>query len=750
MATGKHFPGHGDTSTDSHLALPYVDHSLKRIENFELVPFRSFIDDGHACMMVGHLAVKALDDSNTPASLSPAIVEGKLKGDLGFGGLIFTDGLAMKGVSSEPDMCIRALEAGNDILLGPANTTKEVKALIAAAEEGRISMELIEEKVLKVLRYKYIAGLASKPQTIDPTVIPARLNTEETKILNRRLHAEAITLLKNHHNIIPLTRLDEKQVGVVSIGSNACRGSFAQMMRRYDGVTVAVCPDKSKVDNTRTKVSGCNLLVVAVSSTKEADAELARAVCKGKRYILAFFTSPYTMSLYKDLIKDAEAVVLGYENTQLAGEATAEVIYGGLPAMGSLSVSVPDLYKVGAGLHTSKIRMGYRLPEEEGLSSQKLDKIETIVNEGLNEGAFPGCQIVIVKGGNVVYNRAFGSIDQDTAHRVTEETLYDLASVTKAMATVPAVMLMRDARKLELGTKLSSLIPALAARHDKKPLTVREALFHETGLPASYPFYKLTAGMTSDTLSERCSLPVARGIFIDPAFRDTMTQKIASLTLKNRGSYLYSDLNFILLRQAVEKASGKPIDQLLAAELYRPLGAWSVGFNPTLRSDSLTIAPTEDDKTVRRQLLCGYVHDEAAAFSGGVEGNAGLFANANDLAKVAEMWLEGGEYGGERFFSPETVKLFTQTKSPKSRRGLGFDKPNMSDSRLSPTCRQAPGSTFGHTGFTGTCFWVDPDNDMAYIFLCNRVYPTRNNPRLVAGNYRTRIQEVIYEAMNQK
>ena len=785
LAVGKHFPGHGDTSTDSHLTLPYVKHPLERIESYELAPFRSFINEGYGGMMVGHLAVAALDSTNTPASLSPLIVDGKLKREMGFEGLVFTDGLAMKGVSSEPDMCIRALEAGNDILLGTTNTAREVKNLITAVEESAIPMSLIEEKVLKILRYKYIAGLASPQAPINASVMPARLNTPATEVLNRRLHAEAITVLKNNDNILPLTRLDEKQVAVVSIGGNACGGSFAETINRYDAVTTAICASSKEVAAVRSKTSGSNLLIVAITSGKAADVDMARAICKGKRYILAFFTSPYVMSNYKSLIDDAEAVVLGYEASELAGETTAEVIYGGIGARGSLSVSVPGLYEVGAGLRTTQTRLGFRQPEEAGLSSATLRGIESIVGEGLKKKAFPGCQIVVAKGGNVVYNRTFGALDYASGTPVDEDDIYDLASVTKATATLSALMLMRDAKLININDALAQHIPALKAVADKKMLTVREALLHETGLPSGYPFYQMAidtdalgaplfsgtrsdtyslqvdknyyanknyryrTGLTSDERADDCSLPVARGLYIVPAFRDSIAEKIYSLPLKNRGGYRYSDLNFVLLRMAVENASGKPINELVEADVFRPLGAKRLMYLPAERYDSAKIAPTEQDDFLRKQLLRGYVHDETAAFAGGVEGNAGLFGNALDLAKLAQLWLNEGEYGGERYFTPETVKLFTGTKSPKSRRGLGFDKPDVSNPRLSPTCQQAPASTYGHTGFTGPCFWIDPDNELVYIFVTNRVNPHRWNKQLTADNYRTRIQEVIYESLNK-
>lgn len=783
LAVGKHFPGHGDTADDSHHTLPVLAHDSARMYQYEMEPFRNYVDAGFSGMLTAHLAVPALDSTGAPSSLSDKMVDGILKKELAFSGLVFTDGLAMKGVASEPDFCVRALLAGNDVLLGPTNMTAQVKNVREAVATGRLPMSVVEEKCLKILRYKYIAGLAASKNKVNTTNLSGRLNNERTRVLNRKLHAEAITILKDDNAILPLQRLNEKKIGVVSVGRIA-DGAFAKMLARYDSQQFLTyqAGDKNSRAQVLAGVKGRNLLIVGVSSDKAADVEFVRSLCEGRRYILVFFTSPYKMRSYKRLVEDSEGVVLAYENSKLAGEAAAEVIYGGLPAKGVLSVTVPGLFKAGTGIHFEKVRLGYVQPEEENLDSKTLGKIDAIVKEGLEKKAFPGCQVLVARNGNIVYQRSFGFFDFAGSKPVEEDDIYDLASVTKATATLPAIMKVRDDYKMRIAEPLSRYIPQLKGT-DKATLTIREALFHETGMAASYPFYQLAIntdslkgplfkgvrdanyrlrvdknlyahkdfrfrdGLVENHPSGTCTLEVARNFYLNGAFKDTIVNKMVRMPLKNRGAYRYSCLNFAWLRMVVENITHKPLDKYVREELYRPLGATRLMYNPAHVYDSTKIAPTENDEYLRKQLLVGYVHDEMAAFSGGVEGNAGLFGNAGDLAKLLQMWLNEGEYGGERYFTPETVRLFTMTKSPKSRRGLGFDKPDVRNPRLSPTAPQAPASVFGHTGFTGTCFWVDPDNQLIYIFLTNRVYPHRWNKQLMADNYRTRIQEVIYESI---
>jgi CubicO group peptidase (beta-lactamase class C family) len=440
------------------------------------------------------------------------------------------------------------------------------------------------------------------------------------------------------------------------------------------------------------------------------------------------------------------------------------------------------MYFAGTGIFTPKTRLGYHQPEEVGMNTDLLQKIDVIAQEGIDESAYPGCQVLVAKDGMIVYNKSFGYDDYDQKKEITNASVYDLASLTKATGTLLAVMKAYDDKLITLNAPLSLYLPTFRGT-DKSDLKMEEMLYHQTGLPAVINFYQQaidknsysgrlfssTASRTYPVRYDRQTyvrtdyqfLPylvsterktgftteVARHFFLHDSFKDSIVSGIKEVNMRTRGRYLYSCINFILLKMIVEQQTGRPIDRFLSGSFFDRLGARRMTYNPLTKMESTDIVPTEEDRFIRRQLLRGYVHDEAAAFQGGVSGNAGLFSNANDLAKVLQLYVTHGSYGGETYLSEATCKLFTQSKSATSRRGLGFDKPDTKNASSSPCGALAPGSVFGHTGYTGTCFWVDPDNKLIYIFLSNRLYPSRINTKLFTLNIRTRIQDAIYHAI---
>jgi beta-glucosidase-like glycosyl hydrolase/CubicO group peptidase (beta-lactamase class C family) len=796
LSVAKHFPGHGDTDKDSHKTLPTLQHKEHRLRQFEMKPFAEYVSAGLGGVMVGHLAVPALEpDTKKPASISTKIVSGILRGELGFDGLVFTDGLAMEGARRIEQVGVKALLAGDDILLDPVPLDKRRTELQQAVASGRLSQSVVDEKCRRVLRYKYALGLA---EADFGTAHADSVNTPEARQLARDLYAASLCLLKNEkvsrkageelHHILPLHNLAEHSLVSVNIGAPAVN-SFTRTVASYAPVQrLALTAEMTAAQQSSvaSKVSQSGRCIIALYDAKPQSVELARKACQaaGGEYILCFFTSPYRIAPYKDLLQGAAAVLLAHEDCVLSNQVAAEALFGGVAVSGQLSVTIPGCYSAGAGLTTERIRLSAAEPEHVGMSSEVLSRIDTLVADALKKKAFPGCQILVAKDGYVIYRKAFGYSDYGHKQPVTDESIYDLASVSKAAATVPAVMMAYDEAHLRLSDRISAYVPTMK-NTDKKTLTIREALFHETGMRESYPIYTWAMDSTSYTrlYSTRrdetyClqqdeklwfnrnyrydtrwitskpdaahTLQVADGMYLNPEFRDTVFQRILRLPLQKRGSYRYSCLNFVLLRRLVEQVTRQPLDEFLATRLFGPLGSMSLCYKPM---ESLPdevrdlVIPTEDDQAVRRQVLRGYVHDEIAAFNGGVEGNAGLFASAQDLAKVLQMLLNGGTYAGRRYIKAETCRLFTSTKSSNSRRGLGFDKPSVSNPVQGPTAPECPASVYGHTGYTGTCFWVDPDNKMIYIFLCNRVNPHRWNKQLSAGNYRTRIQSLLYQAM---
>lgn len=767
LSVAKHFPGHGDTSEDSHRTLPTVNQSLAQMEKFEFIPFKQYIRGGFSGIMTAHLYVPALDSTpERPVSLSHAVVTDLLEKQMGFKGLRFTDALAMKGATENAKInpCVAALLAGNDILLAPANPLHDFEAVKAAIEDGTLDMEEIEAKCLKILKYKYIVGL-NNYRPIKEKGLMERLTSPHAQWLSAHLNQEALTLLKNNSNIIPLKGIDRQKIAVLSIGESS-GNAFQTMLNKFDTVacfSISINEKPATLKAIFKKLTDYDLIICGIHSTRIPESTLLTQLVARKNVILSFFTLPYYCKCYTKCISNAKAVVMAYEATHNAEEAAAQGIFGGIAINGQLPVTVPNLYADGTGIKTVKTRLGYEMPEEEKMISHRLDQIDSIAVEGLREGAYPGCEVLVARNGMVVYNKSFGYYDYGKTQPVTNRSVYDLASCSKATGTLLAVMDAYDKKMFTLNSQLGKLLPSLA-NSNKANITVRELLFHQSGLVPSIPFYMDAVDETQKnkdgSLIFKPSListkkkvgftnQVARDMYISDRFQSFIVNDIRKSKLANRGTYVYSDLNFILLKMIVESKTGQPMDKMLAKDFFKKLGARHTTYNPRLVMDTALIVPTEDDHLVRNQLLRGYVHDEAAAFQGGVSGNAGLFSDADGLARILQLYLNLGTYGGERFYSQETGMLFTQTKSPVSRRGLGFDKPVVGNPKASPCGKLASESVYGHTGYTGTCFWVDPDKQLIYIFLSNRVNPTRENNKLSDLSIRSRIQDAIYKAIEK-
>jgi beta-glucosidase-like glycosyl hydrolase/CubicO group peptidase (beta-lactamase class C family) len=780
LSTTKHFPGHGDTSTDSHETLPLIRHNRSRLNSVELVPFQRYIDAGLGSVMVGHLNIPSLDNSGSPSSLSKKVVTDLLQTEMGFSGLVFSDGLAMKGVSTEKDMASRILLAGNDMLVGPISPEKEFDALKAAVKNGTISESLIEQKCKKILQYKYLLG-ATKYQAINTSNLVEQLNSPQAEWLCRKLNAEAMTLLQNNGDILPLKDLNKQSIAVVSLGATA-RSPFHKTLTMYANVATFNVANAAGISAIKAQLAKYNTMIVSVHSANGYSNADIQNLIADKKSIVAFFVSPYNTSKFAPSLKKADVIVMAYENSDYAQEYAAQAIFGGYGMSGKLPVSINNSYKEGTGLRTDKTRLAYNLPEDIGLRSADFDHIANIVEEGISSQAFPGCQVLVAKDGVVIYNRAFGTFEYNKKRDVTDEDLYDLASMTKASATIPALMKLYDNKSITLQGSLGKHIPLLR-NTDKESLTIRQALFHETGLPSFLQYYmpaidessyagnlfsykqadgypalidngawartdfRYNPSLISSVPKAGFEKQIADGLYVSNLYNDVVIGMIANSKQRAKKSYLYSCLNFMLLKEVVEDVSKTDLNTFLQENFYERLGAYTTTYNPLKKINKSNIAPTERDNFLRKQLLQGYVDDEGAAFLGGVSGNAGLFSNANDLAKLYQMWLNGGVYGNEKYLNKATVDLFTLTKSPNSRRGLGFDKPDMFSSKSSPTSPNTPASVYGHTGFTGTCFWVDPDNKLIYIFLSNRVNELRTHKKLMSLNIRPRIQEVIYNAI---
>lgn len=780
MSVSKHFPGHGDTSTDSHKTLPIIEHDRSRLDSVELYPFVKYVEAKLSGVMIGHLDVPALEPKRIPSSLSYAITTELLENEMGFTGLRFTDGLQMKGVSNVENHCVKALLAGSDVLLGPINIVKQFKAVKQAVEDGVISDSLLNVKCRKVLEYKYVLGVHNV-SAINEVGLSKRLNSPNAEYINRQLNAAAITLLKNKKDLLPLEELDERKIAAVSIGV-VVNNTFQKTLKKYASVDCFNVTDSNSMAYLVKKLAKYNTVIVSVHGDKAVPmSEGVRAICKDKSSVLVYFGNPYKLKNYSFAVNNVKSVIMGYENTRLAQEYAAQAIFGGIEINGTLPVSIDGLFDLGEGIVKKKSRLRYDVPEFVGINSSRLDSIQRIVEEGIAAKAFPGCQVLIAKDGVVVYERAFGTFEYNKNDSVTTESVYDLASMSKASGTLPAVMKLYDKGKFSLNDPISKFVDEFKGG-DKTKISIRDALLHESRLPSFIPYYmsaidtssyqgklivskydpehpvqydnntwtrrdyKYKSDIISDN-QEKDFIPLAEGLYINKSYQDTIIKNIANTKLARRKKYNYSCLNFIMLQQVVEKVSKKDLNSFLQKNFFHKLGSVTTTYQPLNTQKIENIVPTEQDGFLRKQLVRGYVHDEGAAFMGGISGNAGLFSNANDLAKLYQMLLNDGVYGGERYLSEKTCRIFTRTKSGISRRGLGWDKPEGRVGKYSPCSYSTPVSTYGHTGFTGTCFWIDPDNNIIYIFLSNRVSETRMNRAMSELNIRERIQEEIYKAM---
>ena len=788
LSVCKHFPGHGDTDVDSHKALPVLPFTRERLDSVELYPFKEAIRAGLGGMMVGHLQVPVIEPiGGLPSSLSRNVVYDLLTDELAFKGLIFTDALAMKGVAGNGYVSLQALKAGNDMVLSPRNLKEEIPAVLEAIEKGELTREDIESKCRKVLTYKYVLGLKKKSY-VQLSGLEQRINSPQTRDLVRRLNLAAITVLNNKNHILPLHTDKEQTIALLEVGDPGETNALAKQLSRYTSLArFSLRANQTEEENQRLRdsLSTYKRIIVAVSEQRLAPFQpfFAKFVPESPAIYL-FFTPGKMMLQIQRAVTHASAVVLGHSYNSDVQRQVADVLFAKASADGQLSASLGELFPAGAGVTITPKTPLHFVPEEYGLSSVHLKRIDSIALDGIRQGAYPGCQVVVLKNGHIMFDKAFGTYTGKGSPRVESTNIYDLASLSKTTGTLLAIMKLYDKGRFNLTDKISDHLPFLQ-RTDKKDITIQEILYHQSGLPSWIPFYQeaidkdsydgrlfsarkdahhpLQLGTTSwanpkfKFKSEYVSsvktgdyiVQICDSLWLNRSFRKVIEEKIAEAPLKQK-RYVYSDVGFILLGMLVEQLAGMPMEVYLQREFYEPMGLEHTGYLPLRRFAKSEIVPSNKDRFLRKEILQGFVHDEASAFFGGLAGNAGLFSTARDVARVYQMLLNGGEIDGQRYLSKETCQLFTTETSKISRRGLGFDKPDADDPKKGNCAPAAPAEVYGHTGFTGTCAWVDPVNELVYVFLSNRIYPDVTNRKLNQLHIRERIQGAIYDAMKKK
>jgi beta-glucosidase-like glycosyl hydrolase/CubicO group peptidase (beta-lactamase class C family) len=762
FSTGKHFPGHGDTSTDSHHALPLVNFSKDRLELVELYPYKRIFDEGLVSVMVAHLNIPSLEPTpNVPSSASYNVVTNLLQKELGFDGLIFTDGLAMKGASNfkgPGDLEIAVLLAGNDILLCSDNVPVAFQKLEVAYNEGVITEERLAHSVKKILHYKFKAGL-NKYKPINMANIYDDLNPSQNDALHYKLYENAITVLKNEKEILPIKDLEQK-IAYVKLGEDV-NSDFVTTLKKYTEVTEVA---NTNTDSLNKELKKYDLVIIGfhkVNKTWEkqnfTDTELIRLqeIAKHNKVILDIFTKPYSLLPITNF-DDIEGLVVSYQNSDISQIVSAELLFGAIPAKGKLPVSINTSFNINDGLTTEKInRLGFTKPENVGMNPLILSKIDAIAQKAIDGRMTPGMQVLVARKGSVIFQKSYGSQTYDNTRKVTNSDLYDVASISKMISTLPNVMQLYDNEKVNLDTKLKDMVP-LFAKTNKENISFKDLLTHYAGLQAWIPFYKATLdseGKPSAKYYRRAaesdfSTKVADNLFIRNDYHDTIMKIIADSPLSLKKEYRYSDFTFIILKEYLERKTHKKLEVLSQQNFYSTLGMNNTLYNPLDRFDRSNIAPTEIDNYFRHQVIQGYVHDMAAAMEGGVAGHAGIFSNAMDVAKMMQLFLQKGNYGNKQYFSEQTFDAFNTCyyKDKGVLRGLGFDKRVGKDG---PTCGCVSESSFGHTGFTGDIAWVDPETEIVYVFLSNRTYPEVINEenKLSRGKIREDIQRIIQEAI---
>ncbi|MEZ4842362.1 MAG: glycoside hydrolase family 3 N-terminal domain-containing protein [Flavobacteriaceae bacterium] len=767
LASAKHFPGHGDTDVDSHLALPSIPFSKERLDSIELYPYQKLFDKGLASVMVAHLSVPALEPNvSLPSSLSKNIVTNLLKRQMGFEGLILTDALNMKGAadfSSPSEINIQAFMAGSDILLMPFEIPQTVTKIKTALADGTITEQRLDESVKKILKAKYWAGLRSFTPLSDKDLI-ADLNTIENKVLHRELVEHSTTLIKNDGMVFPIKDLVENKIAYVKLGDDS-NGTFLKRLNDYASVDLVSGKSLHDVMN---KLKPYNLVIIGFHKSdanpwkdyKFKDQELVwlQEIARTKKVILDIFASPYSLLDFKTFT-NIESILVSYQNSDEAQDISAQQIFGALTTKGKLPVSINNDFPVGTGIKSTNLhRLSYGLPEEVGMSTEKLNRIDSIATIVIDSAMAPGMQVLVARKGKVIFRKSYGYHTDKKLYKVQNTDLYDLASVTKILGGLPLIMKAEEEGKFTIDTKLGDLMPVLKGT-DKEDIPLKEALSHNARIVPWIPYYLYTIDSTNMKPSEKYyrrkantkyAIQVAKDFYLRTDYKDTMYQMMADSPLLEKKEYRYSGLIFYLFNGYMEKEYGKPMNLLNDEFFYKPLGAKTLTYNPLEKFPINDIVPTENDKTYRGQLLHGYVHDQGAAMFGGVNGNAGLFSNSNDIAKMMQMYLQEGYYGGKRYFKNETIQKFNHRYFEKDsvRRGLGFDKPQLDDTKA--TCGCVSPKSFGHSGFTGTYTWADPETELVYVFLSNRVYLGSDNNRLLKSDIRTKAQQLVQDAIIEK
>ena len=754
----KHFPGHGDTDVDSHLELPTINKTAQEIEIIDATPFKIGRLAGASAVMMAHLNVPALDDSGTPSSLSRKIIHDYLKKKLKFDGLIISDALNMKAVSEkygQADVAAKAYYAGNDILLYPLEVENAIQLIVKMVENGEMTTEEVDERCLKILRAKYHTEVAeNKRELVQP---------EKLEYARMAIAEKSLTVLKDK-NAFPLKDVNSN-ILVVNIGSNDnsfLERSMSYLPQKPDYIHAYSAEEVLRLHEEKIKTYDYVFFNIYASNMwpfndyfyPKGWREMLRSIPEEPITFVGLFGNPYAVN-DSSLFNKVNGVTLCYENSPYSTERYAQLVFGAFQPKNGLPVNLHNQYDEGFKIELPKAsRLKYTVPEELNADRNLLAQIDSIAINGIREKAFPSCQIVAAKDGKVFYQKSFGHHTYDSLTTVDNSSIYDLASITKVAATTISLMQLQDQNKFSLNSRLKKYRPDFYENSSHGNIKVKEMLAHQAGLTPWIPFYLKTVHdgqplpqFYSQLPNDSVGTQVAENLYIQNTYEDYMMSRILTTRIKPGNKYKYSDVGYYHLKQIIEEITDEKLNEFVLNSFYKPMGLTTMRYLPLNYFDKNRIVPTEQDNYFRNQLVHGHVHDMGAAMTGGVNGHAGLFSNATDLTALMQMLLNGGVYGGVKYLEKETIEEYTSCQfCPKNRRGAGFDKP-VTDLDGGPTCDLVSLKSFGHSGFTGTYTWADPEHGINYTFLSNRVYPSAENWKIVKMNIRTDIQRLIYESV---
>ena len=777
----KHFPGHGNTDTDSHMTLPTVTRSYEEVKDIELAPFRYLIERGVNGAMVGHLYFPAIEKvENTSSSLSKGVVTDLLKNEMGFEGLIFTDGLDMKGVSQtvSPDsVAYVAFLAGNDVLILPHDVPKAIQQIKEGAERDPEIAARVEESCKKILAYKYRAGL-NHYQPVSTKNLSADLNKQVYHDLKQQLYDEAVTMLRNVDQTLPL-KADQK-IAMVTIGNASSSRHIYDVLASAGIKPKTYCVNKDKAADAKAwlpelenyDVVVVNILQSSMLASKgfginDATVEFFNKLVAQNDVVLNLFACPYALDRFR-INNSVIGLLVAYQDEDEAVDAVSAILAGKKTAHGILPVStskfncgdgiVPADFTTPMPASVPVLKEGSLSIDQNPLPKGTLDvkyerQLDSIARMGITEGAYPGCQVLAMKDGKVVYDKCFGTFTYDSGTKVVPEDVYDLASLTKIFASTLAIMKLYEDGLLDVNKTMGDYFPYLN-KSNKGAIKIIDLLTHQSGMKSWIPFHlKLIDDdgpkkeFFSDHIDEAHTVRVAENLYLVNDYKEKIIDSIMKSPMKEK-KYVYCDMGFYFIPELVKQLTNKSLEEYLHEKFYDPMHLTSIGFCPLHWRTRETIIPTENDQTFRMQLLWGDVHDQMASLMGGVSGHAGLFANSHDLAVIAQMLLDGGKYEGKQLLKPETINYFTTAPftDNNNRRGLGFDKLPLGKKGSSTASKSASMASYGHTGFTGTFFWNDPENKTVIVFLSNRVHPSSERQKLMTLSIRTQLHDVLYKA----